>query len=269
MRHVEVFPAGPLFPIVKKYLINYSTPPSEYVLPVVASGAYLIYAHAETADLKYKHYTEKVMTCFGVGGNICKEQMQVHCSGYVEFIFVELHPVALYHLYKNPLRTFTDRFTPIDAAAENEHTDRILNASDIHAKLSLVRGFLETHLPVHQIMKDNVYCLTQWVEQRGGQVSVAEMARLLGLGERQVERVFLEKMGVSPKYYTKMVQMRQAVNLVMGKGDKLLTDVLYEKGHYDAAHFNKDFKRFIKINPKQFLQEDSPFLKRLLQEETE
>lgn len=70
VRHVEVFPAGPLFPFVKKYLINYSTPPSEYVLPVVASGAYLIYAHAETADLKYKHHTEKVMTCFGLGGNI-------------------------------------------------------------------------------------------------------------------------------------------------------------------------------------------------------
>ena len=87
---------------------------------------------------------------------------------------------------------------------------------------------------------------------------------MLGKSERYVERVFLEKMGVSPKYYSKMVQMRQAVNLVMEKGDRQLTDIVYEKGHYDAPHFNKDFKRFLKMNPKTFIREDSPFLKHLI-----
>lgn len=266
MHRIEIFPAGPLFPVVKKYLLNYSTPPDAYVLPVIPNGnVYLIYTHAETTQLVYKNRSEGLKTCFGVGGQICREQIQGLCAGHVEFIFAELHPVALYYLYKRSVRIFTDQFTPIDRTAENEQTEKIVSASDIRTQLSLVKSFLETHLPMHQILKDNIFCLTQWVEQRGGQVHVAEMAHLLGVSERQLERMFLEKMGVSPKYYAKMVQMRQSINLVMAKGQRSLIDVVYEKGYYDAPHFNKGFKRFLHMNPKQFIQEDAPLMKRLLE----
>lgn len=78
MHRIEVFPAGPLFPVVRKYLVNDSTPSSEYVLPIFPGGnVYLVYTHAETANLLYKNRTDKVKICFGVGGQICREQIQV------------------------------------------------------------------------------------------------------------------------------------------------------------------------------------------------
>ena len=58
--------------------------------------------------------------------------------------------------------------------------------------------------------------------------------------------------------------MRQIINMVMDKGDKPLMDILFERGHYDAPHFNKDFKRIMKMTPLEFLRTESTFAKQIM-----
>ncbi len=265
MHHIEILPAGSLYPIVKKYLINHSTPPDEYVLPVVANGnVYLMFTLAPASTIAFTRYNLPIKPCLAIGGQICREHIQVYCRGQVEFLFVELHPVALYHLYRYSAQIFTDQFTPLETKAETQLKEQLLNIVGLQTKIALVRQFLAQSLPLATILQDNIFKLTHWIEQQQGQVSVGEMSHRLGVSERQLQRLFLEKMGVSPKYYAKMVQMRQAINSVMSHTDRSLTDVVYERGHFDAAHFNKDFRRFLYMNPTAFLHHKAPLLKQLL-----
>jgi methylphosphotriester-DNA--protein-cysteine methyltransferase len=58
--------------------------------------------------------------------------------------------------------------------------------------------------------------------------------------------------------------MRQIINMVMYKGNKPLMDILFEKGHYDAPHFHKDFKRVMNMTPLEFLNGETTFAREIM-----
>jgi methylphosphotriester-DNA--protein-cysteine methyltransferase len=140
----------------------------------------------------------------------------------------------------------------------------ISEITDIKLKVKLASSFLKIQLPFQNIISDNVFKLTKWIDGQDEKIKVVQIADYLHCCERQVERIFQKKVGVDPKYYLKCVQMRQIINMVMYKGNKPLMDILFEKGHYDAPHFHKDFKRVMNMTPLEFLNGETTFAREIM-----
>lgn len=80
---------------------------------------------------------------------------------------------------------------------------------------------------------------------------------------RQLERKFVKQIGISPKQLSKVIRLQTALKLLLNKQTESLTQIAYESEYYDQAHFNRDFKEFTGINPKEFLENDKMLLSSL------
>jgi AraC-like DNA-binding protein len=92
-----------------------------------------------------------------------------------------------------------------------------------------------------------------------GKFRVAELADYLNLSMRQVQRQFDEATGVSPKTLARTIRFEAIQKHLMLEPDTKLTDLAYEFGYTDQAHFINDFKAFMNKTPGEFAEEMQKF----------
>jgi AraC-like DNA-binding protein len=88
-----------------------------------------------------------------------------------------------------------------------------------------------------------------------GQFRVAELADYCNLSVRQLQRRFDEATGVSPKTLARTIRFEAIRERLMFDPSVNLTDLAYEFGYTDQAHFIKDFKAFTDRTPSEFVNE--------------
>jgi AraC-like DNA-binding protein len=83
-------------------------------------------------------------------------------------------------------------------------------------------------------------------------IRIAEVARLLGLSERQLERRFLERVGVTPKRFAMLRRFERAI--ASARTTPSLTAVALDAGYYDQSHFVREFRQFTGVSPGALLR---------------
>jgi AraC-like DNA-binding protein len=84
---------------------------------------------------------------------------------------------------------------------------------------------------------------------------------------KKLERAFLQMVGYTPKYYSRIVRFNTAIRQMSdhcgkrndqndGSGQKSLTGIGYAAGYYDQSHFIRDFQQFAGTTPGNFKTED-------------
>ncbi len=68
------------------------------------------------------------------------------------------------------------------------------------------------------------------------------------LGNRQLERLFLEYIGVSPKSLASMVRYQYLWSEILYNKDFNIMDAVYKYGYSDQAHLCHDFKKYHSMN---------------------
>lgn len=87
-----------------------------------------------------------------------------------------------------------------------------------------------------------------------GMVTVAEMAAIARIGERQLERLFKKYIGISPKYYARIIRFNYIFKLIKSKKSSW-TEIVYQSGYYDQSHFIRNFKAFTGEDPSSYFFE--------------
>jgi transcriptional regulator GlxA family with amidase domain len=74
---------------------------------------------------------------------------------------------------------------------------------------------------------------------------VGDLASHLDLSARQIERVFRDEVGISPKLFLRIVRFQEVLGAIRGgAGETGWAEVAAAHGFYDQAHFIRDFKTF-------------------------
>jgi AraC-like DNA-binding protein len=81
---------------------------------------------------------------------------------------------------------------------------------------------------------------------------IAAISRTLSISERQLERRFRDRVGMSPKRFASLRRFERAVQIAASS--RSLTRAAMEAGYYDQPHFNRDFRRFAGMTPRAWLQ---------------
>jgi AraC-like DNA-binding protein len=88
-----------------------------------------------------------------------------------------------------------------------------------------------------------------------GECRIADLADYCQLSVRQLERGFRRVIGTSPKVFARTVRFEQAQRRLMFDPDADLTQLAFECGYFDQAHFIKDFKTFAGKTPSEHAQQ--------------
>ncbi len=114
---------------------------------------------------------------------------------------------------------------------------------DFYAKQRIIEDLI-CNLELSFMMKNNIYCLaTELIESQNGQLKVCEVAQILGVSTRTLERQFIKILGIPPKQFIRLVRFQNAVERLkeISKFENL-TDIAHNSGYFDQSHFIKDFK---------------------------
>lgn len=84
-----------------------------------------------------------------------------------------------------------------------------------------------------------------------GRCSVNELAAHSYLSTSQLERRFKYFTGLSPKTLARLIRFDHACSGLLSAASSRLTDLAYDMGYFDQAHFNREFKAFTGRSPRQ------------------
>lgn len=85
--------------------------------------------------------------------------------------------------------------------------------------------------------------LAHYVDGRDGDVRVAVLAEQAGVSERQLERLFREAVGLSPKLYARIVRYRR-VRAALDRGARPSAGLAQHFGYTDQSHLLRDLRSF-------------------------
>jgi len=82
--------------------------------------------------------------------------------------------------------------------------------------------------------------------------TVAALSENISLSQRQIERQFQQRMNMTPKYYQRILRVKETLNSLKNSPNTQLADLALNKGFADQAHMTREFKQIAKITPRQY-----------------
>ena len=133
----------------------------------------------------------------------------------------------------------------VERCAEMESMDKIHECIEHYllGKLTKVKELLPVDQALFQMLKYQ------------GQMPITQVADLACLSVRQLERKCKERLGLSPKVYSRLIRFSNAYRLFERSEVPNWSEIAYLSGYYDQMHFIKDFKEFAGITPTMMEEE--------------
>jgi AraC-like DNA-binding protein len=85
-------------------------------------------------------------------------------------------------------------------------------------------------------------------------VEVGEIARHLQLSHRRFVALFSDRVGMTPKRYSRVRRFQRALRLVTGGDAPRWAQVALDCGYFDQAHFCRDWAEFTGLSPGEFVR---------------
>ena len=264
MLNRELSPHPLLAPYVNLIWTFESDDPSEFGPPdrILPDGIVeLVFHYRDPLLIRFGESTEDIQPRSSAVSQTSRF-IEIRPTGGFGLISVRFFPWGACQFFPMPVSEFADGQVPADIlwgkrAVELE--ERICSASTLHERIRLVERFLLEQL--RRYAKEDTALLIRHVWDRRGQVAIGDMTREVGISERQLERRFLEGVGVGPKQFTRLARFLDSCRQIRKHADSL-TRIAHHCGYYDQSHFIRDFKRFSGLTPNEFrLRSDVSFLR--------
>jgi AraC-like DNA-binding protein len=134
-----------------------------------------------------------------------------------------------------------------------------VQADDYEGAVAGLEDFLIGKLLTATVELKQIQLAAQMLYHQKGQFRVAELAEYCYLSTRQLQRQFHDVAGVAPKTLARTIRFEAIRNRLMFDPDANLTELAYDFGYTDQAHFIHDFKQFAERTPGEFAAEMRAF----------
>lgn len=174
----------------------------------------------------------------------------ISATGVVRLLGIRFQPGGTRPFIELPASEITDRVVELsDLSGQFERN--LLRACEpavnLDQKIAAVDAFLVSRLKDGKF-DSNLLALAASVIDRRGLVSVDQLASHAGVSSRQLERRFLQEVGLGPKLLARIVRFQQVFRAV-DQSNPAWAEIAIECGYYDQAHLIRDFNQFAQQSP--------------------
>jgi AraC-like DNA-binding protein len=133
--------------------------------------------------------------------------------------------------------------------------EKLNEKSSVPDKLQLLNLFFNTIAAKRKCRNDDVIQASiNSIVKSKGLVSSIQLIKLTGYTERQIERKFIESIGIPPKRFSNIIKLHHFLKHLKNQSNHTsLTAMAYEAGYSDQSHLIKDFKKFTGMTPKTYI----------------
>lgn len=140
--------------------------------------------------------------------------------------------------------------------AVNELLEQLEESLSDAERIDRLNDFLEKRLLPQPDLVDYVDYTIQQMKANNGNLSIKGLEHKLGISNRQLERLFRTKIGISPKEMGKLIRFNSAFASLQTDPDISLINLSFETGYYDQSHFYRDFKSISGVSPTNFFSKN-------------
>lgn len=190
-----------------------------------------------------------------LGSQFSRVSIKVHQQ--LRAIRVDFYPGAVFRLLGIPMHEMLDRgFDALDffGAEIREVNEKLKNLEDLDDGKDVVEQFLlkkaetlKEILPFDKALKQLL--------NHSGNLTVEKTASHACLSLKQFERKCIERIGLPPKTYARILRFSKAYRLHESLPQLSWTAIAHTAGYYDQMHMIRDFRVFAGVNPTAIEQE--------------
>lgn len=134
----------------------------------------------------------------------------------------------------------------------DEAQEDILNADSTREMVASADRFLRARAPMPAAAEQRVAAAVERVAADPTITSVRQLAAATGMSTRTLQRLFVEHVGVGPKWAIRVYRLNEAAKRVSDESRPDWAALAAELGYSDQAHFTRDFTAAVGVPPTTY-----------------
>ncbi|WP_406120520.1 helix-turn-helix domain-containing protein [Streptomyces canus] len=175
-------------------------------------------------------------------------------SGYA--VEIDLTPLGAYQLLNLPLHNLAKTVIAPDHIMGSgwaaNATEQLAAALSWSRRWQILDALLARRLGAGALPSPAAVQAWSLLRERGGAVSLRELTRATGLGQRRIQQLLREHIGLPPQALSRIVRFHRALT-VASTGPDSLVDLASRAGYHDQSHMNRDFRALSGKTPGELL----------------
>ncbi|MDF2694333.1 MAG: Transcriptional regulator, AraC family protein [Labilithrix sp.] len=237
---------------------RYAAPTAERVLPDGAVHLIFNFGDRQAGERGAE------LACSAIGATCAPTRIVL--TGAVEQLCVRLRVGAASAILGVPAGELTDHGIALDAiwgADAAEILERLHAVPHGAARGALLTALLRARVQRAEALSRPTLEAVRRISGAGGRIRVRDLADDLGLGERRLQQLFHQHVGLSPRAMCRLARFRDVLARCSQRKQGW-AELALEGGFYDQAHFSNEIRTFTGLTPGElaragdfgFLQED-------------
>jgi AraC-like DNA-binding protein len=250
MKHQIYIPCDGLKPFVNSFVISEMKEEGSYkVLPDTS----VVIGFQYKGSLSYREdETEIPLSASGVTG-IRDRHRVFKNSGNIGTVLVFFNAGGAAAFFKQPMHELFRHSVSLDNFMLRSELlvleERICEAEKDEKRINIIERFLLSRMK-QDVVDPLVASAISLIYQNKAMIRMSNLVKQLHTSQSVLEKKFRKVAGASPKKFASIVRFKHT--LLNYKAASSLTELGYESGFYDQAHFIKEFKQFTGETPEAF-----------------
>jgi AraC-like DNA-binding protein len=189
-------------------------------------------------------------------------QYELALSGQIGMVGIVFRPSGISTLFGLPMYEFADERVALADVLGPSLTDlheAICEHPTTTGRIALLEQFINRQLLRRGDRSDRTDYAANLIVDKFGVLTVIEILDDLYVCRRQFERQFLQKVGVSPKYYARIRRVGHLCAQLATQRWQVSDwqDFVFRAGYYDQSHFIREFKQVTGKRPTLYLKDNT------------
>lgn len=183
------------------------------------------------------------------------ELKTVRCYPHSRYFGVRLKP-GMYLSYQNvPLKDITnsEHFFSANSGILKNFFVKLKKCISFEQRISLFNQFFEPFAETGSAGEITQRMLCE-INASKGSIHIIRLAENMNYSERHISRIFQETMGISPKNFARIVRFQNVIETILCSSPHQMSDYFIDLGYSDQAHFQREFKQYSGMTPKNFMK---------------
>ena len=172
-------------------------------------------------------------------------------AGEESVFAIRFYPWSVFLFSEETLRGTKNGFFDVDqhfSGFKKEIEPQLFEVVRIEERISLAERYLLSHM-YRRRDQDMFLTTMSGILQKKGNIAIGELSKTLPVGVRQLERIFAENIGMSPKQLATLIRYQNLWHDMLFFPQFQILDAVCQYGYTDQSHLLRDFKKFHSMGP--------------------
>src|SRR4051812_10563745 len=215
-------PHDTLQPFVECYFVWHSDEPIHNLVVESPPSGYcsIVFNCGDDYFLQNKKYERLAVPKQFIAGQAIYSY-KLFLDSNISIAGIVFKPTALATLFFLPMYEYTEERRPLTSIFNSNFitllAKKISNAKDSNEKVKLLEEFVMTAYAQNEPVPDCIDYAANLIIEKSGMMHITAILKEIYMSRRNFERRFFKKVGLSPKYYARIIRMGYIFKIIAGK----------------------------------------------------